>query len=70
MDSPFIKEGQSPKSSVPIFKYLVTMTGKLPKDLMEDSYPDPVPTHPDDVGLVKPEVSVAPSPAPTPVTEE
>lgn len=24
------------------------MTGKLPKDAMEDSYPDPVPQHPDD----------------------
>jgi hypothetical protein len=29
--------------------YLLVMTGQLPKDLMLDEYPDPVPLHPDDV---------------------
>jgi hypothetical protein len=29
--------------------YLASMTGQLPKDLMEDTYPDPVPLHPDDL---------------------
>lgn len=32
----------------PPFRYLEDMTGKLPKDAIEDSYPDPVPPHPDD----------------------
>ena len=50
------------------------MNGILPKDLMEDTYPDPVPSHPDDLAPTQ-EPPLAPpgvpseSKAPTPEEE-